>query len=132
MGYGSVYGEQLLQHGFQLIQMKRVCPIGLRLGRIVMNLEEDSIDSCRHCSACEHRDELRCPPLTPLPADGVWTECVPSKTTGAKPRMTGRERISTTRLLYPKLAPRSVSETRSLPLSRIFSTAWRMSQGATN
>jgi len=39
------------------------------------------------------------PPLTPFAAEGCWTECVPSKTTGARPRMIASERKSTTRLL---------------------------------
>jgi hypothetical protein len=39
------------------------------------------------------------PPETPLAPDGICTEWVPSKTTGAKPRMMASERMSTTRLL---------------------------------
>src|SRR5579864_8557394 len=56
------------------------------------------------------------PPLTagPLPSDcaeGNCTEWVASNTTGANFRIIASDRISTTRLLYPKLAPRSVRKT---------------------
>src|SRR5437870_13119558 len=44
----------------------------------------------------------------------------------------GKLRKSTTRLLYPNDTPRSVSNSRSLPASRIFSTTFFISHGARN
>src|ERR1035438_10745843 len=54
-------------------------------------------------------------PLDAAPAPpGNCTECVASNTTGQPAsRIIFNPRISTTRLLYPKLDPRSVSTTRS-------------------
>ncbi len=40
--------------------------------------------------------------------------------------------MSTTRLWYPKLTPRSVTMTRVLPAVTTLSIAWRMSAGARN
>src|SRR5256886_7898724 len=40
--------------------------------------------------------------------------------------------MSTTRLLYPKLVPRSVRRIASFPFDRILSTTFFMSRGATN
>ena len=77
------------------------------------------------------------PPLVagPFSSDcdeGNCTEWVASNTTGANFRIIASDRISTTRLLYPKLAPRSVKKTWVLPASRHFSTACRISHGELN
>src|ERR1019366_2269281 len=73
-------------------------------------------------------------PLDPAPAPpGNCTECVASNTTGQPAsRIIFNPRISTTRLLYPKLAPPSVSTTRLLPVDATFSAARWISCGATN
>ncbi len=71
-------------------------------------------------------------PSSPGEEDGNCTECVASNTTGANFRMIASDRISTTKLLYPKLDPRSVTNTWLLPASRHLSTACFMSQGETN
>src|ERR1035441_8289784 len=73
-------------------------------------------------------------PLDAAPAPpGNCTECVASNTTGQPPsRIIFNPRISTTRLLYPKLDPRSVSTTWLLPVDATFSAARWISCGATN
>src|SRR5262249_3914442 len=72
------------------------------------------------------------PDRSPAPP-GSCTEWVASKTTGKpKARMMARPRMSTTRLWYPKEAPRSVRRIARLPTERTLSTMFFMSPGATN
>src|SRR3984957_8222264 len=75
----------------------------------------------------------RCPPETsPLPP-GSCTECVASNTTGHPvSRMMASDRISDTRLLYPKEKPRSHTMICALPVERALSTTFCISHGDRN
>ena len=73
------------------------------------------------------------PPATPDARLGCWSECVMSVTTGCpKACMRGMPRKSTTRSVYPKVVPRSVSITFGLPASTTFCAAKRIASGARN
>ncbi len=72
------------------------------------------------------------PAVTPSPPPGSCRLCVTSKTTGQNARMIGNARMSTTRLLYPNVKPRSVTKTFELPAAVTFEIAWRTSAGARN
>ena len=75
---------------------------------------------------CKDRDKL------PLAA-AACTECVASNTTGWPVRfIISRERISTTRLPYPKEVPRSHKEMLSFPAAFAFFRILAISQGARN
>ena len=97
---GGMEGEQSFQHALELVQVQRVGAVGFGFGGVVVDFEEDAVDAGRDRRAREDGDELGLAArLTAWRAEGVWTEWVPSKTTGAKSRMMGRQRMSTTRLL---------------------------------
>ena len=73
------------------------------------------------------------PPLHVPWAPGSCTECVASNTTGWPVRfIISRERISTTRLPYPKEVPRSHKEMLSFPAAFAFFRILAISQGARN
>src|SRR4029453_6122658 len=72
------------------------------------------------------------PDRSPAPP-GSCTEWGASKPPGKpRARMIARPRMSTTRLWYPKEAPRSVRRIERFPTERILSTTFFMSPGATN
>ena len=81
------------------LQAKGICAVGLRVGWVVVDLEEKAVNAGRDGGTREQRSHSGWPPEPPLAADGICTEWVPSKTTGASWRMMASERISTTRLL---------------------------------
>ena len=90
----------------QEFQIERIGAVGLGLGWIVMDFEENSVYAGSHRRARQQGNEFglaaalyRGVSPLPDPADGSCTECVPSKTTGANWRMMASERMSTTRLL---------------------------------
>src|SRR5271165_3545489 len=110
-----------------------------QISRIVVDLEEHAVHTRSHGGSRQEWKNsgwppLCCAPSCPFaaPADGSCTECVASNTTGANSRITANDLMSTTRLLYPNDAPRSVKKTLWPPASRTLSTAWRMSQGDAN
>ena len=71
-------------------------------------------------------EDAPCPP-------GSCTECVASNTTGQPVvRRIESERMSDTKLLYPKEKPRSHTRIASLPVERALSTTFCISQGDRN
>jgi len=70
----------------------------------------------------------RCPPEAEPCPPGNCTECVASNTTGQLvSRMIASERMSETRLLYPKEKPRSQTMMFGLPVERALSTTFFIS-----
>ena len=54
-----MYGEQLFEHALQLVQAQCIRAIGLRMRGIVVNFEEDSVDTGGHGRARQHWNEFR-------------------------------------------------------------------------
>ena len=72
----------------------------------------------------------RSPEVDPSPPPGCCTLCVASNTTGWPfASRVGNERISTTRLLYPKVVPRSVCQISCAFADSNLRTTCRISPG---
>ena len=53
-----VDGEELFEDSFEMVQMEGVGSVGLGVRRVVVDLEEDSVDSGGYSGAGEDGDEL--------------------------------------------------------------------------
>ena len=51
--------EKLFQGGFKVVEVEGVGSVGFGVGRVVVDFEEDAVDSCSYSRAGEDRDELR-------------------------------------------------------------------------
>src|SRR5215469_16990459 len=58
-GDGGVDGEESFEDGLEAVQVERVGSVGLGLGGIVVDLEEDAVDPGGDGGAGEDGDELR-------------------------------------------------------------------------
>ena len=88
---------------------------------ILVDLHEYSVSTDCHGRPCQRKDKflLAARPVGMPP--GFWTLWVASKTTGhPKPCIIGMDRKSLTRVLYPKLVPRSVTKMLLFPVERLF------------
>src|SRR3954470_2915323 len=60
-GHGLLHGKQLLQRAAQVLQVKRVRAVRLRVLRVVVYFHKDAVHARRHGRAREYGDELRLP-----------------------------------------------------------------------
>ena len=58
LGDDAVDCKKLFEDGSKMIQMQSVGAVGLGVRRIVVDLEEDAIDSGGYCGAGQDGDEL--------------------------------------------------------------------------
>ena len=125
--------EHVFEHLLEDREGEGARAVAGRLVRVLVHFGEERVDAGGDRRAGEQRHELPLARGLAVPADGSCTEWVASKhIVSPASRIWASPRMSTTRLLYPKDAPRSVTRTLGLPASHGLSRACTMSPGATN